>query len=282
MSLSDNNNSLRNGITVNNYRKQEDLIEPRTSSIGSLPGIDARRNARCYSPTDGSPVFASNSDSYLTESSAYSSDTSWNNNTSSMTSSSENDIMGSLESPTPIIRDMPNIKRYIPANVTRPNRSSIGSLREINTEYLDDLSPSQGYVSALQRQLVESYRIIERLTSENESLKFKCSTLLNRLADKEQTCGDKDGEFENVRHSMDSPVFGNHVQQDVTSSTLDITTLCDADINGHGFKQLCEHMNKEMSDDSLQEVQDILRVSIEYVNRTALFQSCCLQSFWIQ
>ena len=263
MSMSDNNTNIRNGYMQYNgtYRQPEDQIEPRTTSMGSLSGNDVRRTHQCYSPLEGSPVFVSQSDSmsqasYLTESSAYSSDTSWNN-----TSGSENDVMCSLDYQTPMARDMPNIKRYLPAHVTRPNRSSIGSLREMHSECMDEFNTSQGYIAALQSQLVESYKTIERLTSENESLKFKCSTLLNRLTDTEQICGDKN-DSDVMRHAAYSHVHENGVHEKLVSQALDKPTSCDTDLTKHGFKQYCEHVSKELSDDTVLEIQEILRVSI--------------------
>lgn len=265
-SASVNDTMLRQNTGFTQSRLTDGVIEPRTTSLGSFPGYDVNRCvndiSRCFQVddmVDGNHVFISQNDSlsqasYLTESSAYGSDA------SILTSCSENDLNDSLEYLTPTSRDVTQVQQRLRKHFTRPNSSSIGSLREISNESLDiSGSPeSQGSVIALQRQLVESYKTIERLNAENESLKFKCSTLLSRLSETERTCSERQLECEHLKQLLDSSVKNE-------SGIISLNTGSTSEIHenkSHGFKQFCEHLSKEMTDDVITDYLDILRVNI--------------------
>lgn len=261
-------------------RLPDNLIEPRTSSFTRVNEDDVssdvmfnnvNRNYRAEESVEGS-VFASQNDSmsqasFLTESSAYSSGVSWNN-----TSHSENDVITTGEH-IATSRDFAQVPLRLNSSLTRPNRSSIGSIREISNNCPDITSSgnSQGFMLTLQSQLVESYRTIERLTTENESLKFKCSTLLNRLCDTERNYNEKFSECEDLKRLLERGTSarendescarenGDHCKNNCDGATG--STSWDSDLSTHGFKQFCEHLSKEISEENTLEMQEILRVS---------------------
>lgn len=261
-------------------RLPDNLIEPRTSSLTRVNEDDVSsdvifnnvtRNYRAEELVEGS-VFAPQNDSmsqasFLTESSAYSSGASWNN-----TSHSENDVITTME-PIATSRDFAQVPLRLNPSLTRPNRSSIGSIREISNNCPDISSSanSQGFMLTLQSQLVESYRTIERLTAENESLKFKCSTLLSRLSDTERNYNEKFSECEDLKRMLErgnsarendeycARENGDHCKNNSDGATG--STSSDSDLSQHGFKQFCEHLSKEISEENALEMQEILRVS---------------------
>lgn len=244
-------------------------IAARTNSVGCIPYESSRNFLNDVSRTFTSSEYVnqlpslshqesllSQTSSDLTDTSAYSSDASWR--TPSVTSSGGTEAMESSDYSvfgTSANRTVPDIPPRSRAP-SRPQRLSIGSMRDIG-----DSGADVEFVKTLNKQLVESYKQTEKLVTENETLKFKCSTLLGRLTDTEQLCNMRSKECESLKELVDAKCV-DLKEKDVVIQTLKEQYVPpDTEPENNGFKQFSERLNKTLSDDILTELQEILRVS---------------------
>lgn len=264
-SFSGNREALLNNSDCSEQHKMSQMAL-RTNSVGSIP-YDTSRNflndvnhALCtefVAPTytlSQQEISLSQTSSEFTDTSAYSSDTSWR--TSSMASTGVNEPTESSDytvynsTSTRTVPELPPRSR-VPQ---RPTRLSIGSLKE-----LYDGSPD----AELKKQLVESYRQTEKLAKDNEALNFKCSTLLSRLSDTEQLCNERLKECESLKELIDAKTFDLKEKECVIQTLKAKSVAVSDELTRNGFKQLSERLNKTLSDETVDEVHEILRVCIK-------------------
>ena len=124
-------------------------------------------------------------------------------------------------------------------NGVRLQRFSVGSMREMVHQNKDH------EIAVLQNQLVSSYKCIETLTKENENLKFKSSTLLERLTETESQLSAMTVKCETLAELLDKEKRQVHaIQQDQTlKSQQMLETAIDDPMDG--FKELAKRFAKE-------------------------------------
>lgn len=236
----------------------------RTHSVGSIPS-DSQKLLNDVNRTLSSAEYANRLSlvhhdnslsqplSDLTDSSAYSSDYSYR--TTSLTSSGGNEATESSDYSSVYgnSRKVPELPPRSPIP-SRPDRLSI-TLRDY-TEGND-----AGLVLLLRKQLVESYKQTEKLTSENETLNFKCSTLLGRLSETEQMCSERRKECDSIKDMLEDK-RKELIEKENVIQTLRYQSVINKDFSKTGFRHLATRLNKEMSEDTLAELHEILRVSL--------------------
>ncbi|KAH3715660.1 ankycorbin-like [Dreissena polymorpha] len=241
-------------------------MEVRANSVGNMNQLrpndagDAIRNYSSMEYVNANHLFDSelSSPTELSESSAYSSDTSWN--TTSITSSPRNVPLNTCDQIVPQ-RDTPQML-HAPRQI-RPNRSSLGSMMQFDSNCGIDVNSSvREFVAKLNKQLVESYKNNEQLTIENDSLKFKCSTLLNRLTETEQQLRDKQQELACLEELLEQQrQLRSRTEASAGTGSCEISETKSRERNG--LLQFTEHIGKSMTEDALDEMQDVLRETLQ-------------------
>lgn len=211
--------------------------------MNRLPAVNLQENSLSQPSSD------------VTDSSAYSSDYSYRTPSFQSTSGSEATEGSDYSVLFGSSRKVPELPPRSPVQPHRPNRLSVGSLNN----YTDGNDPELAFV--LKKQLVESYKQTEKLTAENESLNFKCSTLLSRLNETEQMCADKAKECESAKDLLEAK-NKEVMDKDKLIQTLKSTPVISSDISKTGFKKLATRLNKELSEDTAAELQEILRSTL--------------------
>jgi len=209
---------------------------------------------------------------YISESSAYSSDSSYS--TSLMTSSSLGHDVNSMYDQTSLTRNMAFANVHNPRPPVRPSRVSVGSTREFGAHFKHDVDDNtQVFVSKLNKQLVDSYKHIEKLTSDNDALKFKCSALLSRLSETERLYQDKDRECQVLKNMLDMKTKEINDQSNMKPArcTHESSVAMANTTNTSGLKTFTEHLGKVLSEDAVTELNDVLRVCV-FVFLYALFR----------
>ena len=126
---------------------------------------------------------------------------------------------------------------------------------------IDVNSSVREFVAKLNKQLVESYKNNEQLTIENDSLKFKCSTLLNRLTETEQQLRDKQQELACLEELLEQQrQLRSRTEASAGTGSCEISETKSRERNG--LLQFTEHIGKSMTEDALDEMQDVLRVGV--------------------
>lgn len=261
-SFSGNREALLSGSSESKVSQ----MAARTNSVGSIPYDssrtflnDVRQSDKSVSKEFSTQTYShshqesslSQSSSDFTDTSAYSSDTSWR--TSSMTSAhepTESSDYSVINSPSS--RSGPELPPRA-RTPQRPNRLSIGSMRD-----LYDGSPD----AELKKQLVESYRQTEKLAKENEVLNFKCSTLLSRLSDTEQLCNERLKECDSLKELVDAKILDIKEKECVIQALKARTINVCNDMSKNGFKHFSERLNKTLSEEVADELHEILRDSL--------------------
>ncbi|XP_060598794.1 uncharacterized protein LOC132752482 isoform X2 [Ruditapes philippinarum] len=258
-SFSGKGDSALNNVPDNNSENQKKLyMASRTNSVGSIPYDTSRiflndvnvkfytenTNTHCQQDTSLSQPTSDFTDT----TSAYSSDTSWR--TPSMTSSEPTESSDFTLNHSRTVPEVPPRAR----SQNRPNRLSLGSSREIF-----DGSPD----AELKKQLVESYKQTEKLGKENEVLNFKCSTLLGRLSDTEHLMKERIKECENLKELLNVKSQDIKEKEDIIQALKNNPVTVSKVVANNGFKHFTERLNKTLSDDTLDEFQEILRESLQ-------------------
>ncbi|XP_052781431.1 ankycorbin-like [Mya arenaria] len=200
----------------------------------------------------------------LSESSAYSSDSSWS--TSLMTQSNVGIEASGPYDQSAHARDMTYLNMRHQSLSNRPLRTSIGSMRELEAcvpQESSDKHSSREFMSKLNKQLVDSYKHIEKLSSENETLKFKCSALLSRLNETEKILSEKERECEVLRNMLEvkSQEFRGNDDESRNAHAQNEPEMTVQRTQG-GLRALTEHLGKVMSEEGIQELNDSLKETV--------------------
>ena len=256
-SFSGKGDSALNNVPDNSSENDKKLhMASRTNSVGSIPYDTSRiflndvnvkfysENSNTYCPQDVS--LSQPSSDFTDTTSAYSSDTSWR--ASSVTSNEPTESSDFTLNHSRSVPEVPPRSR----SQNRPNRLSLGSAREVF-----DGSPD----TELKKQLVESYKQTEKLGKENEVLNFKCSTLLGRLSDTEHLIKERIKECESLKELLNVKIQDIKEKEEVIQALKSKPVTLNKAVAVNGFKHFTERLNKTLSDETLDEFQEILRVS---------------------